>query len=213
MPMKLLLKPVVFVLCSLPAAYLFYAVYLAWTGGANLLGPDPPKALSLTTGEWSIRILIAALALTPVRYLFNWPYAWQLRRMVGLFAFFYTSLHLLVFLMFLLQWQWSSIGREIVERPYITIGFAAYVLMFLLAATSFQLAQRRLGRNWKRLHRTVYAINILAVLHVIWIVRSSYADSVLYGGLVLLLLVYRAAAHYSPAFRRFTLRPARPAAA
>ncbi len=205
--MKVLAKPLVFILCFLPAGYLFYAVYLAYTGGANLLGPDPQKALSLATGEWAIRILILALALTPLRYLFNWPYLWQFRRMIGLYAFFYTSLHLLVFLMFLLQWQWTAIGREIAERPFITIGFAAYVLMTALALTSFSRAQRKLGRNWKRLHRAVYAINVLAVMHVIWIVRSSYQDAVVYGGLVLLLLGYRLLRHFSPAVKRFTFRP------
>jgi sulfoxide reductase heme-binding subunit YedZ len=207
--MKALAKLVVFILCLLPAGYLFYAVYLAFTGGANLLGPDPPQALALATGEWSIRILILALALTPIRYLFNWPYIWQFRRMIGLFAFFYTSLHLFVFLMFLLQWDWNAIGREIAERPYITIGFAAFVLMFALAVTSFNLAQRKLGRNWKRLHRLVYVINLLAVMHVIWIVRSSYQDAVLYGGLVLLFLGYRLLCHLSPAVKRFSFRATR----
>lgn len=207
--MKVLAKPLVFILCLMPAGYLFYAVYLAYTGGANLLGPDPPKALSLLTGEWSIRMLVLALSLTPLRYLFNWPYLWQFRRMIGLFAFFYTSLHLLVFLMFLLQWEWSAIGREIAERPFITIGFAAYVPMVALALTSFNRAQRKLGRNWKRLHRLVYMINLLAVMHIIWIVRSSYQDAVLYGGLVLLFLGYRVLSHFSPAVRRFSFRPSR----
>ena len=205
--MKAFAKPLVFLLCLLPAGYMFYAVYLAFTGGENLLGPEPAKTLSLMTGEWAIQILILGLALTPIRYLFNWPYVWRFRRMIGLYAYFYTSLHLLVFLMFLLQWEWTAIGREIVERPYITIGFAAYVLMTALAATSFNRAQRKLGRNWKRLHRTVYAVNVLAVMHVIWIVRSSYADAVLYGGLVALLLGYRVVRRVSPTMRRFTFRP------
>ncbi len=211
--MKVIAKPLVFILCLLPACYLFYAVYLAYTGGANLLGPDPPKALSLETGEWSIRMLIIALAVTPLRYLFNWPYLWRFRRMIGLFAFFYTSLHLLVFLMFLLQWELSAIGREIAERPFITIGFAAYVPMAALAVTSFNRAQRKLGRNWKRLHRLVYVINLLAVMHIIWIVRSSYLDAVLYGGLVLLFLGYRALSHFSPSFKRFSFRSSRAPAA
>jgi sulfoxide reductase heme-binding subunit YedZ len=205
--MKSIAKPLVFLLCLLPAGYMFYAVYLAYSGGENLLGPDPAKALALMTGEWAIQILILGLALTPIRYLFNWPYAWRFRRMIGLYAFFYTSLHLLVFLMFLLQWEWTAIGREITERPYITIGFAAFVLMAMLAATSFNQAQRKLGRNWKRLHRAVYAVNVLAVMHVIWIVRSSYRDAVLYGGLVAILLGYRMLRRFSPAVRRFTLRP------
>jgi sulfoxide reductase heme-binding subunit YedZ len=204
--MKSLYKPVIFILCFLPASYMFYAVFLALRG-ENILGPDPPLTLALLSGEWAIRILVLTLALTPIRYLFNSPVVWRYRRMIGLYAFFYVTLHLLVFLMFLLQWRWADIGSEIVERPFITIGFAAYVLMVPLAMTSFNYAQRKLGRNWKRIHRSIYVISILAVLHVVWIVRSSYGDSVLYGGLVILCLGYRVLRHYSPRVKRFTFRP------
>jgi len=200
------IKPIVFLLFLSPALYYFYAVYLALTGGENLLGPDPAQALALATGEWSIRILIASLAITPLRYLFKAPKLWNFRRMIGLFALFYVSLHLLVFLMFLLQWQWGDIGKELVERPYITVGFLAFLLMLPLGLTSTLWAQRKLKRNWKRLHRAVYLINILAVLHVLWIVRSSYFDALLYGFLVFILLLYRILHNYSLAVRQFTLR-------
>ena len=203
--MTYLAKPAVFLLCLLPGAYLAYAVYLAFTGGENLLGPDPAQFLSLETGEWAIRLLILSLAITPLRYLLNWPYAFRFRRMIGLFAYFYVCMHLLVFLMFLLQWQWGAIGREIAERPFITIGFAGFVLLTLLALTSSNAAQRKLGRNWKRLHRLTYAASILGVMHVIWIVRSSYFDAVLYGSLVLLLLAYRLLRKYSEAVRKFSI--------
>lgn len=209
--MKSLYKPIVFILCFLPAGYVFYAVFLALRG-ENILGPDPPKALSLLTGEWAIRLLILSLSLTPIRYLFNTVAVWQYRRMIGLYAFFYATLHLLVFLWFLLQWRWADIGVEIVERPFITIGFAAYVLMIPLAMTSFNYAQRKLGRNWKRIHRSVYVLSILAVLHVVWIVRSSYGDSVLYGGLLTLCLGYRLLRRYSQSVKRFTFRPTPPKA-
>ena len=204
--MKSFFKPVVFILCLLPASYIFYAVYLAYQG-ENILGPDPPKELSLETGTWAIRMLVLSLAITPIRYLFNTVAVWQYRRMIGLYAFFYASLHLLVFLYFLLQFRWADIGTEIVERPFITIGFAAYVLMLPLAMTSFNYAQRKLGRNWKKIHRSIYVISILAVLHVVWIVRSSYGDAVLYGGLVLLLLGYRLLRRYSQGVKRFSFRP------
>ncbi len=201
---ELAIKPIVFILLLLPALYYFYAVYLA-LNGENILGPDPAQALALTTGEWSIRILVAALAITPLRYLLNLPKLWNYRRMVGLFALFYVCLHLLVFLMFLLQWQWADIGREIAERPYITVGFTAFILLLPLGFTSFQAAQRKMGRNWKKLHRLVYVINILAVLHIIWVVRSSYFDAVLYGSLVFTCLAYRILRKYSPVVRKFTL--------
>lgn len=205
--MKRVIKPLVFLLSLLPALYLSYAVYLSLTGGGDLLGPDPAKALALATGEWTIRFVVFTLALTPIRYLFNWPYAWRLRRMIGLFTLFYATLHFLVFLVFLLQLRWAELGNEIAERPYVTLGFLAFVLMIPLGLTSFQAAQRRMGRNWKRLHRLVYVTAILAVLHVIWIVRSSYGDALLYGSLVGLLLGYRVLRHYSAGARRFTLVP------
>jgi sulfoxide reductase heme-binding subunit YedZ len=198
-------KVFVFLVFLAPALYYFYAVFLALSG-VNILGPDPAQALALATGEWSIRILIAGLAITPFRYLLKAPKLWDYRRMIGLFALFYVFLHALVFLMFLLQWLWRDIGREIVERPYITIGFAAFVLLIPLGLTSFQAAKRKLKRNWKRLHRTVYLINILAVIHVIWIVRSSYFDAVLYGSLVFILLLYRLLHKYVAPVRHFTLR-------
>jgi methionine sulfoxide reductase heme-binding subunit len=203
--MNNLAKPVIFLLCLWPGAYLIYAVYLVFTGGENLLGPDPAQFLSLQTGEWAIRLLILSLAITPLRYLLNWPYVFRLRRMIGLFAYFYVCLHLLVFLWFLLGWQWGNIGVEIAERPFITIGFSAFVLLTPLAATSFNAAQRKLGRNWKKLHRLTYAVSILAVMHVIWIVRSSYFDAVLYGGLVFVLLGYRLLRKYSGAVKGFSL--------
>ncbi len=204
--MKGLTKLLVFVLCLAPALWLSYGVALALTGGSNLLGPDPAQYLALQTGTWSIRLLIAALAVTPLRFLLNAPYLWQFRRMLGLFALFYVTLHFLVFLAFLLQWQWQDIGREIAERPYITFGFLAFVLLVPLGLTSVQSAQRKLGRNWKKLHRLVYVINILAVLHVTWIVRSSIADALLYGVLVLVLLGYRLLRHQSATVRQFSLR-------
>jgi sulfoxide reductase heme-binding subunit YedZ len=206
--MKGPIKPLVFLLCLSPALWLTYGVMLALTGGENLLGPDPAQFLALQTGTWSIRLLIAALAVTPLRYLLNAPYIWQFRRMLGLFAFFYVTLHFLVFLAFLLQWQWQDLGREIAERPYITFGFLAFVLLVPLGMTSVQFAQRKLGRRWKKLHRLVYVINILAVLHVTWIVRSSIADALLYGLLVLLLLGYRLLRHKSATVRQFSLRRA-----
>jgi sulfoxide reductase heme-binding subunit YedZ len=206
--MKGPIKPLVFLLCLSPALWLTYGVMLALTGGENLLGPDPAQFLALQTGTWSIRLLIAALAVTPLRYLLNAPYIWQFRRMLGLFAFFYVTLHFFVFLAFLLQWQWQDLGREIAERPYITFGFLAFVLLVPLGMTSAQFAQRKLGRRWKKLHRLVYVINILAVLHVTWIVRSSIADALLYGLLVLLLLGYRLLRHQSATVRQFSLRRA-----
>ncbi len=205
--MTSLIKPLVFMFCLGPAAWLCYAVYADSVLATSYLGPDPASFLALETGTWAIQLLIAGLALTPIRYLFNMPYAWRLRRMLGLFSLFYASLHLFVFIAFLLEWQWTELGREVVERPYITIGFAAFVLMVPLGLTSFDSLRRSMGRNWKRLHRLVYLINILAVMHVIWIIRSSYGEAFLYTFLVVVLLLYRVLHHFSPAVRRFSLLP------
>jgi len=198
------IKPIVFLLFLAPALYYFYAVYLA-LNGENILGTDPAQTLALATGEWSIRILVSALAITPLRYLLKMPKLWDYRRMIGLFALFYVSIHLIIFLMFLLQWQWSDIGHEIVERPYITIGFTAFIFLVPLGLTSSSAAQRKMGRNWKKLHRLVYVVSILAVIHILWIVRSSYFDALLYGSLVFICLAYRIMRKYSPAVRKFTV--------
>jgi methionine sulfoxide reductase heme-binding subunit len=204
--MQKFVKPLAFLLLLSPAAWWGYVIWLAFQGDAVRLGPDPAKALALVSGEWSIRCLVLALAVTPLRYLFNWPYLWRLRRMIGLFAFFYTTLHFTVFVLLLLQLNWSDLGKELAERPYITLGFLAYVLLFLLALTSFNYAQRKLGRNWKRLHRGVYVAAVLAVMHLIWIVRSDFGEALLYGCLVLALLVYRMMHRLSPPVRKFSFR-------
>lgn len=207
--MKGLIKPALFLICLGPASWLCYGTVLSFTGGANLFGPDPAQFLALQTGTWAIQMLLAALAVTPLRYLFNSPFLWRFRRMLGLFALFYTCLHFLVFLAFMLQWQWRELGREISDRPYITVGFLAFLLLLPLGLTSFGYAQRKLGRRWKQLHGSVYVINILAVLHVAWIVRSSIADALLYSSVVVMLLGYRIFWHFSPRFRHFSLRPSR----
>lgn len=204
--MQKFIKPLLFVVCSLPAVWWVYAIWQTYAGNPGLLGPDPPKYLSLESGEWSMRMLVGALAITPLRYLFNWPYLWRLRRMIGLFVFFYASLHFLVFLVLILGLNWADLGRELTERPYITLGFGAYVILCLLAMTSFNYAQRKMGRNWKRLHRAVYVAAILAVLHLIWIVRSDFGEALLYGLLFAILLLYRLLHKVNPAFRRFTFR-------
>ena len=204
--MQKLIKPVVFIICLAPALWWAYLIWAAYQGDADRLGPDPAKTLSLESGEWSIRFLVMALAITPLRYLFNYPYLWRLRRMIGLYAFFYTTLHFLVFILVLLQLNWGDLGREIAERPYITLGFLSYLILFFLALTSFNYAQRKLGRNWKRLHSCIYVASILAVLHLVWIVRSDFGEALLYGALVMALLIYRMMHRLLPPVRKFSFR-------
>ncbi len=203
--MQKFLKPLVFVVLLGPALWWAYIIWRAYQGDVAYLGPDPPKMLELVSGEWAIRMLMLSLAVTPLRYLLNAPYLWRLRRMVGLYAFFYVSLHFLVFVLLLLELDFSALAKELSERPYITLGFMAWTILFLLAVTSFNRAQRWLGRHWKRLHRGVYVAGVLAVMHLIWIVRSDFGEALLYLAIVAALLIYRALHKFIPGVRQFVL--------
>ena len=165
----------------------------------NDLGPDPAKELSLETGEWALRFLLITLTLTPLRRLTKQTEFVRHRRMIGLYSFFYASLHLFVWLTFLLQFRWNDIVEEIIERPYITMGFASYVILLILAATSPKAMVRKLGRNWKRLHKAVYLAAILSIIHLLWILRLDIGEAVLYGAILAVLLGYRLVVKYVPA--------------
>ena len=178
-------KPVIFFLALTPFIWLLSKVF------QNDLGPDPAQALSIETGEWSLRFLLLTLAITPLRQIFRMAEIARLRRMIGLFAFFYASIHFLSWMAFILGFRWLAIAEELVERPYITVGFLAYVILFLLGVTSTNSMVRRLGKNWKRLHRFVYAASILAIVHLLWILRTDVTEAVIYGVLLAILLGYR----------------------
>ncbi|MFK7865590.1 MAG: sulfite oxidase heme-binding subunit YedZ [Pseudohongiellaceae bacterium] len=183
--MKKIIKPTVFMLALVPFAALVYRIVY------GDLGPDPAKELSLETGEWALRFLLISLAMTPMSRIAKQIEFIRQRRMIGLFSFFYATLHLIVWLTFLLQFRWADVFVEIAERPYITIGFAAYVILFALAVTSPKAMVRRLGRNWKRLHQLVYVAGVLAVIHLLWILRLDIGEAVIYGALLAVLLGYR----------------------
>ena len=180
-----LVKPVIFFLALIPFIWLLSKVF------QNDLGPDPAQALSIETGEWSLRFLLLTLAITPLRQIFRMAEIARLRRMIGLFAFFYASIHFLSWMAFILGFRWLAIAEELVERPYITVGFLAYVILFLLGVTSTNSMVRRLGKNWKRLHKSVYAASILAIVHLLWILRTDVTEAVIYGVLLAILLGYR----------------------
>jgi len=185
MQMRKLIKPLVFVLALLPFAVLLLRIL------QNNLGPDPVQELSLETGEWALRFLIIALAMTPLRRIANQIEFARHRRMLGLFALFYATAHLLVWLVFVLEFRWFAIAQEILDRPYITVGFIAYLILLALGITSPKFMVRRLGKNWKRLHKLVYLAAILGVLHLLWILRLDIGPAVFYGVLVAFLLGYR----------------------
>ena len=178
-------KPLVFLVSLLPLAWLGW---LAWQGE---LGANPVETLSHHTGDWSLRFLLLTLAVTPARRLTGWNRLQQFRRMLGLFAFFYVGLHLAVYLIFDQFFDWAAIGADVVKRPYLTVGFAAFLLLIPLAITSTHAMMKRLGRHWQRLHRLVYLIAILGVLHYAWLVKADLTEPLLYGGILAALLGYR----------------------
>lgn len=174
-----------FLACLLPFAYMMGEI------AADRLGPDPAETLMHISGEWSARFLILALLMSPLRRLTGRPVWLSLRRMLGLYAFFYACLHLLLFLQFFLGWSASRVVEELAERPYITVGFAAWLILLPLALTSTRAMQRRLRRHWVRLHRGVYVCAVLVCLHLIWQARSDIGEALVYSLAFTALLVWR----------------------
>lgn len=182
-----LLKVIVFILSLLPLAW------YGWGAWHDTLGANPIEAVTRGMGTWALNFLLITLTVTPVRKLTGWHAALRLRRMLGLFTFFYAALHLTSYLWFDQFFNWGEIAQDILKRPFITVGMATFALLVPLAATSSNLAIRRLGgRRWQALHRTVYAIGILAVLHYSWLVKADQSQPLLYGGILFVLLGLRA---------------------
>lgn len=178
-------KPLVFLLCLGPL------LILVWRIASNGLGPNPVEAVLHFTGLWALRLLLVTLAVTPLRRLTGLPWLLRLRRMLGLFAFFYAVLHFATYLVLDRALVWEEILRDLTERPYITLGFLALVLLVPLAVTSTRGWMRRLGRCWQQLHRSVYVIAILGVLHFLWLVKADLREPLLYAALLGGLLAAR----------------------
>lgn len=181
-------KPLLFVLCLLPLAHLVWAVV------ADQLGANPAEALIRSLGDWSLRALVVVLAVTPLRVMTGWTVLARWRRMLGLFAFFYLCLHLLAYAWFDMGFVWADVVADIAKRPFILVGFLAWVLMLALAATSFNRAIRALGAaRWQLLHRAVYAIAGLGLLHFFWMRagKNNFAEVAVYAAIVTVLLAWR----------------------
>ena len=178
-------KPAVFCTALIPFAWLI------WRIAVNDLGPDPAQELAISTGEWTLRFLLITLSLTPLRNITGQIAFVRVRRMVGLFALFYAAIHFTVWMSLLLGFRWYAIGEELLERPYISIGFVALLILIALGITSPKAMVRRMGRNWKRLHRLIYLAAILAIIHLTWILRTDLSEAVLYGSILAILLGYR----------------------
>lgn len=178
------------IIFSLSLIPLVFIVYKTLT---NQLGADPAKTIVLFTGEWSIYFLFVTLAVTPLRRLINFKrfhFRWLQvhRRMLGLFVLFYALLHVAAFLIFILGLDLSRFAKELVERPYILVTIPAVVLLIALGITSTKAMMRRMGKNWLRLHKSIYLIAVLAWVHVFMQVRSSYFEVVLFGVILMVLL-------------------------
>jgi sulfoxide reductase heme-binding subunit YedZ len=174
-----------FVLCLLPFVWVAHAVI------TNNLGPDPAEALMHATGEWCLRMLALTLLVSPLHSSTRWSVLLKVRRMLGLFAFFYGCVHFVSFLQFFTGWSFTTLLEELVERPYITVGFAAWLLMLPLAVTSTRAMQRRLRKKWALLHRLVYPAAMFACLHLLWQARSDVGEALVYIALFAVLLGWR----------------------
>jgi len=184
------LKPVGFIVFSLPLIGVIYTI------ASNSLGPDPAEALAHVTGEWAIRMLLATLLISTIARRFPaYKRILVLRRMSGLFTFFYSLLHLIVFALLYVGFDLALLLHELGERPYISVGFLAWLIMVPLAITSNNRMISKLGgRRWKSLHRLVYLALLLVLLHVIWQVRSSWGEALFYTFCGALLMLERLAA-------------------
>jgi sulfoxide reductase heme-binding subunit YedZ len=179
-------KVCVFLLCLIPFAW------LATRTLTGRLGINPVEDLELTTGIWALRFLVLTLAVTPVRRLTGWNRLIQYRRMLGLFTFFYACVHFAIYIGIDQFFAWDFIIKDVVKRPFITMGFTAFVLMIPLALTSTKGWIRRLGRKWQLLHRLIYISGVCAAIHYLWKVKVMIGSPVYYAAGIALLLAFRA---------------------
>jgi len=180
-----IIKPVVFILALVPTFYLIYGLLTA------NLGANPAETIQLQTGRWALKFLLITLAVTPLRRITGWNSVIQYRRMLGLFAFYYASLHFTSYIVLDKFFDWRAMIADVGKRPFITVGFTTYVLLVPLALTSTKGWIRRLGRKWQTLHRLIYLAAICAAIHFIWKVKVVSGDPVWYTGIVLVLLGFR----------------------
>jgi sulfoxide reductase heme-binding subunit YedZ len=197
-------KPLLFALCLLPLAWLVYAAL------GNQLGANPAEALVRKTGDWALRFICIVLVVTPLRVMSATPALARFRRMLGLFAYFYVSVHLLSYSWFDMGFELDDIARDIAKRPFILVGFSAFVLLTPLAATSFNAVIKAMGaRRWQALHKLVYLIAGLGILHFFWMRagKHDFAEVMVYGAIVAALLGWRLWNRWTKARRSVSAAP------
>jgi sulfoxide reductase heme-binding subunit YedZ len=178
-------KPGVFFLSTIPFLLILYKIYF------NKLGPEPVKEITHFTGEWTLIFICLTLSMTPLKRLTNLTMWVSFRRMLGLFVFFYASLHLLTYIGIDYRFNWQPILDDVFKKKYIFIGFAAWILLIPLAITSSQKMIKLLKNNWKRLHRLIYMIAIFGSLHYIWLSKTIFFKPLVYLVIILVLLALR----------------------
>ncbi|MGH9744299.1 MAG: sulfite oxidase heme-binding subunit YedZ [Candidatus Acidiferrum sp.] len=179
-------KVPIFLLCLVPFSI------LVWELLTSSLGPNPVETLQHTTGDWTLRLLVITLCVTPLRKLLKLPELIRFRRMLGLFAFFYACLHFLTYLGPDQNFSLAAMWKDVFKRPFITVGFTAFVLLIPLALTSTAASIRRLGgRRWQMLHRLIYVSAVCGVIHYYWMVKSAVLRPLTYGAIVAVLLLWR----------------------
>jgi len=178
-------KPLVFVLCLLPLSSIVWRIFY------GDLGSDPIETITFATGDWTLRFLLITLAVTPFRQWFGLSALLRFRRMLGLYVFFYACCHFLIWFIIDHALSFGDMVEDIIDRPYITFGFSALMLLIPLAVTSNNVMVRKLGKSWKKLHRLVYAIIILGVLHYLWLTKADYLEPGVYAIIAGVLLFQR----------------------
>ena len=178
------LRVLVFLVCLVPFGMLVSGVV------SNSLGPDPADHLMHVTGEWVMRFLVLVLLATPLAR-HGWPRLARYRRMLGLYVWFYATLHLLVFAQVFIGWSGALLIDELVDRPYVLVGFLAWLILVPLGITSARAIRKKMGKHWRQLHRLTYVVVILGWLHLFWLSRSDVGNAALYGGIFGILLLYR----------------------
>ncbi len=189
-------KPLVFALMLLPAVWLAWNWWLAYGFQPNGLGFNPQETSNRFTGDWTLRFLLLSLAVTPFSKLIRSPKPLLFRRMIGLFAFFYVTLHITSYVWLDMLFDWVELWADVLKRIYITVGFTAFLMLVPLAVTSTAGWVKRLGaKRWQRLHKLVYAIGILGVIHFIMMRKGFQIEPLIYAGMLAALLVFRVQKH------------------
>jgi sulfoxide reductase heme-binding subunit YedZ len=187
-------RPLVFMAALLPFAWLAYGVLGALLGNADTLGANPAEYLTRATGDWTLRFLCLTLAVTPVRAIAGWPALLRFRRMLGLFTYFYVVLHFFTWAWFDQGFDVGDMAKDIAKRPFILVGFTAFVLLTPMAATSFNRAIKAMGvKRWQRLHKLIYVIAGLGILHFFWMRagKHNFAEVAVYAAIIGVLLGWR----------------------